>query len=55
MGLDKVGDIPIFHSFRDNGKKRGRERDADERQDVLVLKPLPSNDLLDEELRVQRE
>ena len=55
MNFDKVRDVPIFHSFRDDGKKRRRHRDADERQNVLVSEPLPSNDFLDEELGVQSE
>jgi hypothetical protein len=55
VSFDKVRDVSTCHSFRDDRKKRRRQRDTDERQDVLVLKPLPSNDLFDEELRVQYE
>jgi len=52
MGLDKVYDVPVFHSFRDNREKQRRQRDTDKRQNVLVPKPLPPNNLFDEVLRV---
>ena len=55
MGFDKVCDIPVFRSLRDDWKKRRHYRDVDERQDVLALEPLSSNDFVEEELRVQRE
>ena len=49
--LHKVHDVSVLHKFRCDRNWCGRRKhNAHERQDVLVAKPLPSNDFFDEEL-----
>lgn len=50
VSLDKVHDTSIFHALRYNGKNGGLQRNTNERQDVPVTKPLPPNNLFDEQL-----
>ena len=49
----KAHDIPVLHPFGHDQKKSGRECDTNKRQDVLMLKPFPSDNLLNQELRTR--
>ena len=50
MSLNEVHDAAVPHSFRYDRKKWRFQRNANKGQDVLVAKPLPPNNLFDEEL-----
>jgi hypothetical protein len=51
VGLDEVHDISLFHSLRGNRNEWRYKHNAYKRQDVLMSKPLPSNNIFDKELR----
>jgi hypothetical protein len=55
MSLDEFHDVPVFHPFRYDRKTWELQYDANKREDVIVSKPFPSNDLFDEELRIGRK
>ena len=50
MGFDEAHDVPILHAFRYDRKPWGLQHDTKKWQNVVVLKPLPPDNLFCEEL-----
>ena len=55
VGLNEADNIAILHSFRYDRKEWWVQRNTNKWQDVLVVKPFPSNNLFNKKLMAERE